>query len=186
MPQLPGCVAFASILFGLLTGCAAQNLTTATDSLSQQSLGNRPGLNAIAPAALPPLRQGQVIYVPIYSEVYDFNQEQTFQITATLSLRNTDLAHPIVIETVDYYDSAGEKIRTYLEQPLELAPLASFEVVVPKDDQTGGVGANFIVVWRAADAVSNPVVEAVMISTISQQGISFVSPGRVIQERSGE
>jgi hypothetical protein len=124
--------------------------------------------------------------VPIYSEVYDFNQEQTFQITATLSLRNTDLAHPIVIETVDYYDSAGEKIRTHLEQPLELAPLASFEVVVPKDDQTGGVGANFIVAWRAADAVSDPVVEAVMISTISQQGISFVSPGRVIQERAGE
>lgn len=43
-----------------------------------------------------------------------------------------------MFETVDYYDSTGEKIRTYLEQPLELAPLASFEVVVPTDDQTGG------------------------------------------------
>jgi hypothetical protein len=118
--------------------------------------------------------------------VYDFNQAQTFEIMATLSLRNTDLAHPIVIETVDYFDSAGEKNRTYLDQPLQLAPLASFEVVVPKNDQTGGVGTNFIVAWQSADAVSDPVMEAVMISTISQQGISFVSPGRVTQERSGE
>lgn len=29
------------------------------------------------------------------------------------------------------------------QQPLPLAPLASFEAIVPKDDQTGGVGANF-------------------------------------------
>lgn len=187
MTKPSGFVALASVWLSLLMGCAVQDpSTTAAESLFQQTLGNQPGLTEIATEALPPLRQGQVIYVPIYSEVYDFNQERTFQITATLSLRNTDLSHPIVIETVDYYNSAGEKIRSYLDQPIQLAPLASFEVVVPKDDQTGGVGANFIVSWRAADAVSDPVIEAIMISTISQQGISFLSSGRVIQERSGE
>lgn len=91
MTQLPGCLVLASVLLGLLTGCATQNLDTpAANSSSQPPLVNRPGLRAIAPDALPPLRQGQVIYVPIYSEVYDFNQAQTFQITATLSLRNPD------------------------------------------------------------------------------------------------
>jgi hypothetical protein len=45
----------------------------------------------------------------------------------------------------------------------------------------GGVGANFIVEWIAEKEVSEPVVEAVMISAASNQGISFVSPGRIIK-----
>ncbi|MEM1366941.1 MAG: DUF3124 domain-containing protein [Cyanobacteria bacterium P01_H01_bin.15] len=185
--KLPAVVALASLWFSSLTGCVTQSPTIkASDSLSQQPLDKRPGLSKLSSAELPPLRQGQVIYVPIYSEIYDLNPERTFPITATLSLRNTDLTYPIVIETIDYYNSAGETIRAYLDQPLKLAPLTSFEVVVPRDDKTGGAGANFIVVWRAADSVSAPVVEAIMISTTSQQGISFVSPGRVIEDRSAE
>jgi hypothetical protein len=57
-------------------------------------------------------------------------------------------------------------------------------VVVDRTNVAGGVGANFIVGWQAAAPVSAPVIEAVMISTASQQGMSFVSPGRVIEERS--
>jgi hypothetical protein len=48
------------------------------------------------------------------------------------------------------------------------------------EDQ-GGSGANFIVEWTAATTVSEPVVEAVMISAQAGQGISFLSPGRVIK-----
>ncbi|MEM8603550.1 MAG: DUF3124 domain-containing protein, partial [Cyanobacteria bacterium P01_H01_bin.121] len=47
----------------------------------------------------------------------------------------------------------------------------------------GGSGANFIVRWGAAREVSTPIVEAVMISTQSQQGLSFVSAAKVIEEQ---
>jgi hypothetical protein len=60
--------------------------------------------------------------------------------------------------------------------------MASTDFVVTEDD-TGGAGANFIVEWSAGAEVTAPVVEAVMISTASQQGISFVSQGRVIKDR---
>lgn len=52
-----------------------------------------------------------------------------------------------------------------------------------EDDSRGGAGANFLVDWGAEQPISEPVVEAVMIGTASQQGISFISPGRVVGRR---
>ncbi|MEL4896816.1 DUF3124 domain-containing protein [Crocosphaera sp. Alani8] len=178
-------IIFAScLLFGLLGSCANQTQRTSDKDIStEQQLSNSPGVTQLLEESLPTIVAGQVIYVPVYSEIFDFDSNRVSQLTTTLSLRNTDLVNPIVLETIDYYNSGGEKVRTYLTKAIQLAPLASTEVVVPKDDQTGGVGANFIVKWGATKKVSPPVVEAVMISTISQQGMSFVSPGRVIQER---
>jgi len=182
----PGFV-ISGLLLSLTSACTTETAAVTPSAASlEQAIANRAGITAIAATELPELQVGQVIYVPVYSEVYDFDQNRTFQLTATLSLRNTDMSNPIVVETIDYYNSDGEKINSYLEQPIELAPLASFEVVVAKDDQSGGAGANFIVEWRAAGAVTEPITEAIMISTISQQGMSFVSAGRVIQERSAE
>ena len=82
-----------------------------------------------------------------------------------------------------YYDSDGNLVKEHLENPLRLAPLASTDFVVDQNDRTGGSGANFIVEWIAETEVSEPVVEALMVSTRSQQGISFISPGRVITSK---
>ncbi|MDJ0844771.1 DUF3124 domain-containing protein [Crocosphaera sp.] len=172
------------LVFGLLLGCTEQRLINSTSNLStDQQLQESPGVTTISPEQLPPLASGQVVYVPIYSEIYNFDQNQVTQLASNLSFRNTDINNFIVIETVDYYDSGGKKIRSYLTQPIKLAPLASTSVIVARNDQTGGTGANFIVEWRAADRVSQPIIEAIMINTSSQQGLAFSSPGRVIKER---
>jgi hypothetical protein len=171
------------LVLTLAIACKHQTVTPISTEKELGKIATRPGVTTISTEKMQPLVTGQVIYVPIYSEIYDFDSHRLVQMTATLSLRNTDLTKPIVIETVDYYNSSGEKISTYLTQPIQLNPLASTEIVVAENDQVGGVGANFIVKWRAAQKVSKPVIEAIMISTISQQGISFVSSGRVIQER---
>ena len=123
---------------------------------------------------------GQTIYVPIYSEIYHFDKSRTLQLAATLSVRNTDLQHPIIITSVKYYNSDGNLLREHLPNPLRLAPLASTDFVVNQSDQTGGSGANFLVEWVAEVEVYEPIVEALMVSTRSQQGISFISQGRVI------
>ncbi len=172
------------LVFQLLIGCTKPQPIDSNSNLSiNQQLEQSPGVTIISLEKIPPLVTGQVIYVPIYSEIYSFDQKKVSQLAATLSIRNTDLTHSIIIETVDYYNSGGQKVKVYLDQPLKLAPLASTAVVVPRDDETGGNGANFIVEWRADQKVSKPIVEAIMINTFSQQGMSFISSGRVIKER---
>jgi hypothetical protein len=105
-------------------------------------------------------------------------------VTATLSIRNTDSQHPIRINAVRYYGSDGELVKDYAPQPFRLGTMASTEFVVEENDTAGGAGANFIIEWSASAEVTSPVVEAVMIGTVSQQGISFISEGRVIKDRS--
>lgn len=130
-----------------------------------------------------PAIDGQTIYVPIYSHIYMRDKSSVINLTATLSIRNTDARNSIRVTAVKYYGTHGTLVREYLAQPLQLAPMASMDYVVAEDDTTGGAGANFIVEWDSSIEVTKPVVEAVMISTASQQGISFVSNGRVIKEK---
>lgn len=122
---------------------------------------------------------GQTIYVPAYSEIY-FGSGRTLDLAITLSVRNTDLSTPIILTSVRYYDTHGQQVREFLEQPVRLGAVASADFFVEENDPAGGLGANFIVEWVAEQAVDEPIVEAVMLSTVSNQGVSFVSLGRVI------
>lgn len=127
------------------------------------------------------LVRGQTIYVPVYSHIYYFDRDRIREFATTLSIRNTDLTNPIIVTLTSYYNTNGELVRKYLEQPVELNPLATTNFIVNLDDTTGGVGASFIVEWVATKEVSDPVVEAVMIHTPSTQGLSLISNGRVIK-----
>lgn len=125
---------------------------------------------------------GQTIYVPVYSHIYSGNKNLPFYLTATLSIRNTDFHHPITITAVDYYDSAGKRLKQYVTTPITVAGMGSTRYIVEEADKTGGSGANFIVQWRSAAPVTPPLCESVMISTKSSQGISFTSRGQVLEE----
>jgi hypothetical protein len=126
---------------------------------------------------------GQTIYVPVYSYIYHDDRNKTYNLTATLSIRNSDLTNPIIITSVPYNNSAGLLVRQYLERPIQIAALASTNFVIDSSDTSGGLGANFIVEWIAQTEVSLPVVEAVMIGSSFQQGISWISPGKVIKSQ---
>jgi len=126
---------------------------------------------------------GQTIYVPIYSHIYTGNKTRTINLAATLSVRNTDAQNPIWLNSARYYGTNGELLKEYVPKPLLVGPMASTDFVVEEQDTTGGAGANFIVEWSASSDVTPPVVEAVMISTAIQQGISFVSMGRVLKNQ---
>lgn len=130
---------------------------------------------------------GQTVYVPIYSQIYHHNsQNHVMNLSATLSIRNTDLANSIIITSVRYYNTDGQLIRQDIKSPVELKPLASTDFFIAADDTSGGAGANFIVEWVALKTVYEPVIEAVMISTSSNQGISFISPAKVIKQHGME
>ena len=126
---------------------------------------------------------GQTVYVPVYSHIFaeDRYRDRPFLLTATLSVRNTDPERPFTLKSVDYYDSEGGLLQRYLEAPVTLAPLASTHYIVPESEAKGGAGAKFLIEWQAPAAVSEPIIEAVMIGTKPQHGISFISTGRAIK-----
>jgi len=127
------------------------------------------------------LFKGQTVYVPVYSHIYSGDRERPFYLAATLSIRNTDRSHGIVIQAVDYYDSEGKVLKHYLKQPVSLGAMATLRYVVPESDKSGGSGAKFIIQWQSEHPVAEPLIESVMISTKTQQGISFTSRGRVLE-----
>ena len=130
-----------------------------------------------------PLSKGQTVYVSIYSHIYSGNRERPFYLAATLSMRNTDFKNDLTITAIDYYDSDGKLLESYLQSNQILKPMASIRFVVKESDKAGGSGAKFIIKWEADKKVIPPIIESIMIGTQTQQGISFTSRGIVIKEK---
>ncbi|MBD2040054.1 DUF3124 domain-containing protein [Microcoleus sp. FACHB-672] len=163
----------------LLSSCNSLNISTKQATNPDNSTQSQ--LQIVTLDENIKIAAGETLYVPVYSHIYYEDQHKVLNLAATLSLRNTDFINPIIITSVQYYDSNGKLVKQYLEKPIQLNAMASTDFVVRRTDTTGGVGANFIVEWIAEKEVSGPVIEAVMIGAESTQGISFVSSGRVIK-----
>lgn len=125
--------------------------------------------------------QGQIVYVPAYSHIYH-DDGAPYLLTITLSVRNTSIDQEIVVKSVRYYNTQGKEVKSYLKKTLRLAPLATTEFLVERDDATGGSGANFLVEWVAEASVAEPIIEAVMIDTQGKQGVSFARVGKPVRE----
>ena len=107
--------------------------------------------------------------------------DRVVELAVTLSIRNTDDRSPIELRAIRYYASNGELIEEYLtDGPVELAPMSTGTQPMSRVDRRGGEGANFIVEWTSTAPVSEPIIEAVMVSG-GTQGVAFVSRGREIR-----
>ena len=124
--------------------------------------------------------KGQTVYVPLYSNIFVGDREIAWQLSALLSINNTDPAQPITITRVDYYDSDGKLVRKYLEKSKKLNPMGSAYFYVKTSDTAGGWGANFLVEWTSEKKVNEPIVESLMSGMRGNHSVSFISPGRVI------
>ena len=124
---------------------------------------------------------GQTVYVPVYSHIY-YQGGKPFLLETTLSVRNSDPKHKIAVNSVRYYNTDGKLIKSYLDNPIRLEPLATAEFLVKQKKIEGGSGANFIVEWVSNTKVNKPVIEAVMIGINGQASISFARPGAAIDK----
>ena len=140
------------------------------------------GLLGETPAEVNSAR-GQTLYVPVYSEIPFGDRDRTLELTVTLSIRNIDRKVLVMVRKVDYYNSKGEFVRSYIQEPRALPPLAAVEFIIRASDRSGGISAGFVVEWESENLCVPPVVEAVMISTVSARGISFLSPARIVEEK---
>ena len=132
------------------------------------------------------LSKGQTLYVPVYSHIYWGPKQRVFDLACTLSIRNVDPSEAITIVSVDYFNTEGKRIRSFLQKPLVVPPLGTKEYYIEEKDTAGGSGANFLVRWSAAGEVNPPIVECVMIGVQAAQGVSFTSRGRVILDHPRE
>ena len=119
-------------------------------------------------------------YLSIYSQIYSQTEQRTHDLTVTVSLRNTNVRDTIFVEKAEYYDTNGKLIRTYFNKMIFVAPLETVEIVIDGVDRTGGTGANFLFDWKIVPNTQEPLFEAVMISTLGQQGLSFTTQGKRI------
>jgi len=153
---------------------------------SQQNL-NRVGEDKFTALEIEKLPEGLIYkdttYVPVYSDIYSETKDVRFNLTATLSLRNTSFKHDIYVSEVDYFDSHGKKTKSFLTKPIELGPMQSVEYVIDENDTSGGTGANFIINWSAKNEKVKPLFQGIMISTRGQLGISFSTTGLSISNQ---
>ncbi|MCD6252079.1 MAG: DUF3124 domain-containing protein [Psychrobacter sp.] len=119
----------------------------------------------------------QTFYVPIYSDIYTDRENRKVLLSATLSVRNTTLKKSLYVNKIDYYDTNGTLIKSYLTKPIELPAMATLNYIVEKEEDKGGSGANFIIEVEGIDETVKPVIEAVMIGNFSNKGFAFSTEG---------
>ncbi len=119
----------------------------------------------------------QTFYVPIYSDIYTDRDNRKVLLSATLSVRNTTLKKPLFINKIDYYDTHGAFVKSYLDKPIELPAMGTLNYIVEKEEDNGGSGANFIIEVEGIDETVTPVIEAVMIGNFSNKSFAFSTEG---------
>ncbi|AAZ19453.1 hypothetical protein Psyc_1605 [Psychrobacter arcticus 273-4] len=122
-------------------------------------------------------RYKQTFYVPIYSDIYTDRDNRKVLLSATLSVRNTTLKKSLYINKIDYYDTGGTLVKSYLRDPIELPAMATLNYIVEKEEDKGGSGANFIIEVEGIDDTVTPVIEAVMIGNFSNKSFAFMTEG---------
>lgn len=168
-------------LFGLGLGCLS---TTACQSDAAKVLASHNAELAEPGTLSPTPAVAAEVYVPVYSRLV-YSEGIHLELSALLTVRNTDLSNPIVLESVRYFDSKGVMLRSEIPAPGKLAPMATASFLLKKSDDLGGEGASYLVRWRSDVPVSEPVIEALMSEISGSQSLAFLSRGQVTRTAHG-
>ena len=166
-------IAVLSLLMTKLLACNRPETVSSVDPVNWQA-------RAVPSLPSDSLTTGTT-YLSIYSQIYSQTEQRTHDLTVTVSLRNTNVHDTVFVEKAQYFDTHGKLIRTYFNKTIFIAPLETVEIVTDGIDRTGGTGANFMFDWRVAQNTQEPLFEAIMISTLGQQGLSFTTQGKRIR-----
>ena len=141
----------------------------------------RPETLATDSAKVPMLR-GQLLYMPVYSNLPYSRGGAKFDMKGYVAIHNTDLGERIRVTKVVYFDHDGKPVFDFLKgKPVELPPLATKDFQIPYEDKSG-LGSNFLVEWVSDRPVTEPLVECVTVSLIPNQSLGLLSRGKVIRE----
>lgn len=116
------------------------------------------------------------MYVPSYSHIY-YHGGSPLLLETTLSIRNIDSDQPIYLDSVEYFDTDGKLVESYLDRTIKLEPLQTIDFLVEERDSSGGAGANFLVSWTSEEAADKPLMETVMVGASGSRAIAFSRSG---------
>ncbi|NMD01343.1 MAG: DUF3124 domain-containing protein [Bacteroidales bacterium] len=128
------------------------------------------------------LVRGQVLYMPVYSNMPQYIDSQKFDMSAFVAVHNTDFNYKIRLQKVQYFDTKGKLVYDFLNGTIkELSPLESIDFYIPHSDQSGS-GANFLIEWKSDSLVTEPLVESITMNLTGLNTIGVLSQGKVIKE----
>jgi uncharacterized protein DUF3124 len=129
--------------------------------------------------------KSQLLYLPIYSHIWHGEFDRNGQpsrslVSVSVSIRNTDLSKSIYVTSAQYFNTEGRKLREFISAPKTIAPMGTYELFIPRSDDTGGSGANFVIAWKTEIIASPPIVEALHAYLPGAPSIVFTTSARQI------
>jgi len=130
--------------------------------------------------------QGQTVYLSLYPKIESAGKKSPTFLTTILTIRNTDLHHPITVISINYHDSNGALKKHVLKEPMTLDPISSKSMRFEEKelDAGSGMAGCFIVDWKSAERVSEPIVEGIIGASGTGWVTTSVFYGRVIKDGS--
>ncbi len=166
-----------AFVFVVIASCARENPnideSTGADELTS--------LEVETPISKSEMEYSDIIYVPIYSDIYFDANNQESLLAATLSIRNTSETDSLFISKIDYFNTEGELVRSYLQNQISVNPMATINYVIEREDSSGGSGANFIVRLSAKNKNIKPLIQAIMVGQNGNKGFAFSTDGYSIK-----
>lgn len=124
-----------------------------------------------------------IIYVPIYSDIYIDTANPQHLLSATLSIRNTSFNDTLYVSKIDYFNTTGNLVRQFIDKTISINPMATINYVIEKEDNIGGSGANFIIELRSKSYDISPLIQAIMIGQSSNKSFAFSTDGYSIKPK---
>lgn len=142
-------------------------------------------LSFTAVAQAPARSSGQTLYLSIYSHVWHGDLDSKGQpakalVSISVSIRNTDPARSISVQSAQYFDTDGKRLREYVTTSRTIPKMGTIELFIPRSDDTGGSGANFVIVWKSETPASPPIVEGFHANLPAGRSIAFTTTARPI------
>lgn len=144
--------------------------------------------SGLASGQTPPGRSlGQSLYLPIYSHIWHGEIDKAglpmkALISISVSIRNTDPVKSIRISSAQYFNTDGKKIKEYVTSPKTIGPMGTYELFVPRSDDTGGSGANFVISWKSDTPSIPPIVEGIHANLPAGRSIAFTTSARLLPD----
>ena len=131
---------------------------------------------ARSPEPINPSR-GATVYLPVYPSIYFMGRKKSLELTVTLSIHNVSSHNAITVTKIVYHNKQGEPVKNIINGEFIMKPLETRNFVVKPRAGSENVGANFLIEWNSREAVHQPLIQGIMISTSGSQGISFITDG---------
>jgi len=128
--------------------------------------------------------QGQKVYLSLYPKIERAGKKQPNFLTTILTIRNTDLLHPITVNSINFYDSNGALKKHVLKETVILNPVASKSIRFEEKelDSGSGMAGCFIIAWKSKERVSAPIIEGIIGTSGTGWITTSVFYGQVIED----